>query len=37
MLQPRFDVAQVIIDAGKVLSIDYILNAYDTTGYNFIF
>ena len=37
MLQPRFDVAQVIIDAGKVLSIDYILNAYDTTGYNLIF
>ena len=37
MLQPRFDVAQVIVDAGKVLSIDYILNAYDTTGYNFIF
>ncbi|PWJ15229.1 YraN family protein [Ruminococcus flavefaciens] len=37
ILQPRFDVAQVIIDAGKVLSIDYILNAYDTTGYNFIF
>ena len=37
MLQPRFDVAQVIIDAVKVLSIDYILNAYDTTGYNFIF
>ena len=37
MLQPRFDVVQVIIDAGKVLSIDYILNAYDTTGYNFIF
>lgn len=37
MLQPRFDVAQVIIAEGKVLSIDYIINAYDTTGYNFIF
>ena len=37
MFQPRFDVAQVIIDAGKVLSIDYIINAYDTTGYKFIF
>ena len=37
MLQPRFDVAQVIIDGDKVLSIDYIFNAYDTTGYNFIF
>ncbi|MDE7138065.1 MAG: YraN family protein [Ruminococcus sp.] len=36
-LQPRFDVAQVIIDDGKVNSIDYIFNAYDTTGYNFIF
>ena len=37
VLQPRFDVAQVIIAEGKVLSIDYITNAYDTTGYNFIF
>ena len=37
MLQPRFDVAQVIIVNGKVLSIDYITNAYDTTGYNLIF
>lgn len=36
-LQPRFDVAEVIIDNGRVLSIDYIQNAYDTTGYNFIF
>ncbi|MCM1506912.1 MAG: YraN family protein [Ruminococcus flavefaciens] len=35
--QPRFDVAEVIIDNGKILSIDYIFNAYDTTGYNFIF
>ena len=37
VLQPRFDVAEVIIDNGKVLSIDYITNAYDTTGYNIIF
>lgn len=37
ILQPRFDVAEVIIDNGQVLSIDYISNAYDTTGYNFIF
>lgn len=37
LLQPRFDVAQVIIDGNRVLSIDYITNAYDTTGYNFIF
>ena len=37
MLQPRFDIAQVVIDGDKVLSIEYIQNAYDTTGYNFIF
>lgn len=36
-LQPRFDIAQVVISEGRVLSIDYIQNAYDTTGYNFIF
>ena len=35
--QPRFYIAQVTISAGKVLSIEYIQNAYDTTGYNFIF
>ncbi len=37
MLQPRFDVAQVIAGEDRVFSIDYIQNAYDTTGYNFIF
>lgn len=37
ILQPRFDVAQVIISGGTVLSIDYISNAYDTTGYNIFF
>ena len=37
MLQPRFDTAQVIISQGRVLSFDYIKNAYDTTGFNFIF
>lgn len=37
VLQPRFDVAEVIIDNGRIDSIDYIFNAYDTTGYNFIF
>lgn len=37
ILQPRFDVAEVTINNGTVLSIDYIFNAYDTTGYNFIF
>ncbi len=36
-LQPRFDIAQVIISSGRVLGIDYITNAFDTTGYNFIF
>ncbi|MDE6782007.1 MAG: YraN family protein [Ruminococcus sp.] len=36
-LQPRFDIAEVTVDNGKILSIDYIFNAYDTTGYNFIF
>ncbi|MBR4626353.1 MAG: YraN family protein [Ruminococcus sp.] len=37
VLQPRFDIAQVIISGDEVLSIDYIENAFDTTGYNFIF
>lgn len=37
VLQPRFDIAQVVVDGDRVLSIDYITNAYDTTGYNFIF
>ena len=36
-LQPRFDIAEVIIDGGEVCSIDYISNAFDTTGYNIIF
>ena len=36
-LQPRFDIAEVIISCGRVLSIDYIENAFDTTGMNFIF
>lgn len=37
LLQPRFDIAEVIINNGIVISIDYIQNAYDATGYNFIF
>lgn len=37
LLQPRFDVAQVILDGQGIHSIDYIKNAYDTTGYKFIF
>ena len=36
-LQPRFDTAQVIADNGVILRIDYIENAFDTTGYNIIF
>ncbi|MBQ8296451.1 MAG: YraN family protein [Ruminococcus sp.] len=36
-LQPRFDTAQVIFDGNRVRSIDYIKNAFDTTGYKFIF
>jgi putative endonuclease len=37
MLQPRFDIAQVIFDGKKFYSLDYIKNAFDTTGYNIIF
>lgn len=37
LLQPRFDVAQVIFDGKRICSIDYIKNAFDTTGYKFIF
>lgn len=36
-LQPRFDIAEVIMEEGAVRSIDYIKNAYDTTGCKFIF
>ena len=37
MLQPRFDVVQVIFDGERICSIDYIKNDFDTTGYKFIF
>lgn len=37
MLQPRFDIVQVIYDGERICSIDYIKNAFDTTGYKFIF
>lgn len=33
ILQPRFDTAEVIFDGVKIRSIKYIMNAYDTTGY----
>ncbi len=36
-LQPRFDIAQVTVKGRTVLSVQYIANAYDTTGYKFIF
>ncbi|MBR6242253.1 MAG: YraN family protein [Ruminococcus sp.] len=36
-LQPRFDIASVTAEDGRVLDIDYMTNAYDTTGYNYIF
>jgi putative endonuclease len=35
LLQPRFDIAQVIVSKEEVLSMEYIENAYDTTGYDF--
>ena len=37
LLQPRFDIAEVIIVRGNVLGIDYIENAFDTTGYGVYF
>ena len=37
LLQPRFVVAPVIIDSNRVLTIDYVTNPSDTTGYNIIF
>ncbi len=36
-LQPRFDVARVIFDGVKYYKIDYVRNAFDTTGMPFIF
>ena len=35
--QPRFDVAEVQVDEVKVVKIDYIENAFDTSGYNIFF
>ena len=37
LLQPRFDIARVIFDGVKYYKIDYIKNAFDTTGTRFIF
>ena len=36
ILQPRFDTAQVTLD-GEAAEVDYLENAYDTTGYDFIY
>ena len=36
VLQPRFDTAQVTLD-GDTAEVDYLENAYDTTGYDFIY
>ena len=35
LLQPSFDIAQVIVSMEEVLSMEYIETAYDTTGYDF--
>ena len=36
ILQPRFDTAQVTL-GGEEAELDYLENAYDTTGYDFIY
>lgn len=36
-LQPRFDIACVIMRGIQILSVDYLENAFDTTGSDFIF
>lgn len=36
-LQPRFDIACVIMQGIHILSIEYLDNAFDTTGSHFIF
>lgn len=37
MLQQRFDVAQVALENGRAVCIDYIQNAYDAADCNYIF
>ena len=37
MLQPRFDTAQVTVADGIAQEVDYLENAYDTTGFDFIY
>ena len=36
-LQPRFDIACVVMQGKQILSVDYLENAFDTTGSDFIF
>ena len=36
-LQPRFDIAEVVLDGTRLLALDYIENAFDTTGFDIIF
>lgn len=37
ILQPRFDTAQVTLEDGGASEVDYLENAYDTTGYDVVF
>ena len=37
ILQPRFDTAQVTLEDGGASEVDYLENAYDTTGYDVFF
>ena len=37
ILQPRFDTAQVTLEDGGAAEVDYLENAYDTTGYDVVF
>lgn len=36
-LQPRFDVAEVSVNCGRIVKVNYICNAFDATGYDIIF
>ena len=36
-LQPRFDVAEVIVVNNRIEKINYISNAFDATGYDIFF
>ena len=36
-LQPRFDIAEVVLQRGIPVQVDYFENAFDTTGFDVIF